>query len=232
MSTVVFTPLPESTDERGVSFTLADDVLAPCVETGRIRIVGRPDWLMSPKDRDTTALRWPGAVGRARRRHDRGHRSGGREPARRRQARPHCSGRARAALRGAVPGGESRGRSSAHHRTPECRSAKPAAGRPAQFVTLDESLAEVFGTTLDGLSGTAGLALSLADWANQGVISGFGLAGLAAGLVGAGHGALRWLGYAKAGPKRQKWPFLYTFGRGPNRREYEKVAQALDRLSA
>jgi oxalate decarboxylase/phosphoglucose isomerase-like protein (cupin superfamily) len=28
MSTVVFTPLPESTDERGVSFTLADEVLA------------------------------------------------------------------------------------------------------------------------------------------------------------------------------------------------------------
>jgi hypothetical protein len=96
---------------------------------------------------------------------------------------------------------------------------------------LDESLKEIF-LSIDGLSGAAGIAFSVADWVSQGTITDFGLAGLAAGLVGAGHGALRALGYTKVGPKKPEWPFLYTFGHRPNQKEYETVAQALDRLSA
>lgn len=96
---------------------------------------------------------------------------------------------------------------------------------------LDESLADIF-LSPDGGLNTAGIASSAADWASQAVISGFGLAGLAAGLVGLGRGALRALGYTKVGPTKAEWPFLYTFGHRPNRREYETVARALDRLSA
>jgi hypothetical protein len=96
---------------------------------------------------------------------------------------------------------------------------------------MDESLKDIF-LSIDGASGATGVALSVADWVSQGTISDFGLAGLAAGLVGAGHGALRALGYTKVGPKKPEWPFLYTFGHSPNRKQYETVAQALDRLSA
>jgi len=95
--------------------------------------------------------------------------------------------------------------------------------------TLDESFKDVF-AGWEGRADAAGLASAAADWAVQGTITGFGLTGLAAGLVGAGHGALRALGYTKVGPKKPEWPFLYAFGRRPNRREFNSVAQALDRL--
>jgi hypothetical protein len=96
---------------------------------------------------------------------------------------------------------------------------------------LDESWKDIF-LGIDGALGLTGIGFSAADWISQGTITDFGLAGLATGLVGAGHGALRTLGYTNVGPRKPEWPFLYTFGHRPTRMEYEKVAQALDRLSA
>jgi hypothetical protein len=85
--------------------------------------------------------------------------------------------------------------------------------------------------SIDGLGGNAGIGASLADWVAQGTITDFGLAGLAAGLVGAGHGALSILGYTHVGPRKPEWPFLYAFSHRPTGNQYETVAQALDRLT-
>lgn len=86
-----------------------------------------------------------------------------------------------------------------------------------------------FLASLGGFSGIAGNGLAAADWIAAGTISGFGLAGLAVGLVGPGQGALRALGYTRAGPR--EWPFLYSFGHRPTRNQYERVVNALDHLT-
>jgi hypothetical protein len=95
---------------------------------------------------------------------------------------------------------------------------------------LDTSVKELL-FSIDGASGSAGIGTSVADWLGSGTITGFGLAGLAAGLVGAGHGALRVLGYTRVGDAKPEWPFLYALGHRPTRRQYARVAQALDRLT-
>jgi hypothetical protein len=95
---------------------------------------------------------------------------------------------------------------------------------------LDASTKDIL-FSIEGGSGTVGIGASVTEWVLQGTITGFGLAGLAAGLVGAGHGALRVLGYTRVGDKKPEWPFLYAFGQRPTRNEYEIVARALDRLT-
>jgi hypothetical protein len=115
---------------------------------------------------------------------------------------------------------------------PEFRAGTAIRELQAQYDAgaLDTSVKDVM-LGIDGVSGNAGIATSVADWVTSGTITGFGLAGLAAGLVGAGHGALRLLGYTRIGAAKPEWPFLYALGHRPTRHQYARIAQALDRLT-